>query len=300
MGDKKTEPIEEAILESAERLSEGLIERLKHLTEKEEKVRFQANWETLPNMPARLLWEALEPEAGAFFVVYKLMHEMRSELPKVFRAIAWKFCSVQPERFGLVTYREQLWDVLASVDYWEEEVKKQISQQSVETFVAEHLEKRTKKDWWSYREEDFERDVRWIAERLKENNNLLNGFKSLRNLQVQGQSTLTAGNVIMQIPTELQSLTENIIAQGDKGFLPPFDEIRGRIAELTQKTKDNGIGSISTNQSVPFDLLAFDAEDNLYVFCLTRTKATEIEMKDLRRRLIYLRYWTFRFDSFFD
>ena len=109
------DPLKAAVGDASARLASGLAYRIEHLTERERRVRMDADWETLPNMPARLIWEAFEPDAAAHFVVYKLMHEARSVLPKIYRAMAWELCSVQPERFGMVTYREQLWALLATV-----------------------------------------------------------------------------------------------------------------------------------------------------------------------------------------
>lgn len=157
------DPLLGAVANSAERLASGIVYRLEHLAEKEQRVRRDAAWETLPNMPARLIWEAFEPGAAAFFVVYKLMHEVRSELPKVYRAIAWSLCAAQPDRFGLVIYREQLWDMLASLPCWPEDFAS-LQPQDVQRFVYEALKQGSKRDWWKNREGDLQRDAAWIAE----------------------------------------------------------------------------------------------------------------------------------------
>src|SRR5262245_23812928 len=90
------DPVRQAVLSSADRLASGLSHRLTELAEREARVKRYAEWEEFANMPARLIWEALDPGSAAFFVVYKLMHEARSTLPKIYRAIAWQLCSVQP------------------------------------------------------------------------------------------------------------------------------------------------------------------------------------------------------------
>jgi hypothetical protein len=51
-----------SITKTAERLASGLEYRIAHLTEKEQRVKDSAEWDTLDNMPTRLLWEALAPE----------------------------------------------------------------------------------------------------------------------------------------------------------------------------------------------------------------------------------------------
>ena len=283
------DPLLQAVSNSAERLASGIVYRLEHLAEKEERVRTDAGWETLPNMPARLIWEAFEPGAAAFFVVYKLMHEVRSELPKVYRAIAWSLCAAQPERFRLVTYREQLWDMLASIPCWPEDLSK-IEPQQIHQLVLEALNQGSQKDWWKNREEDLARDAAWIAERLKDNK-LLQGFRSLRALQVCEQSALTAGNVIMHIPRALEGLAEHISTLGEEGHLPPMREIEIKIAELADQAAEQGITEYGDNHPVPFDLITFEKDGKLRVIALTRQKASLPEKLELRRRLLYLRFF---------
>lgn len=279
----------QAVSNSAERLASGIVYRLEHLAEKEQRVRNEAAWETLPNMPARLIWEAFEPGAAAFFVVYKLMHEVRSELPKVYRAIAWSLCAAQPERFGLVTYREQLWDMLASLPCWPEDLAT-LQPKDIHQLVLDALKQGSKKDWWKNREEDLERDAAWIAERLKDNN-LLSGFRSLRALQVCEQSALTAGNVIMRIPLALEGLVEHFCTLGKEGHLPSMREIEKRIAELADQTAEKGVSEIGDNHPVPFDLITFEKDGKFRVIALTRQKASLPEKLELRRRLLYLRFF---------
>ncbi|PYS89087.1 MAG: hypothetical protein DMF64_18500 [Acidobacteria bacterium] len=283
------DPLLQAVANSAERLASGIVYRLEHLAEKEQRVRNDAAWETLPNMPARLIWEAFEPGAAAFFVVYKLMHEVRSELPKVYRAIAWSLCAAQPQRFGLVTYREQLWDMLASLPCWPEDLAT-LQPQYIRGLVLDALKQGSKKDWWKNREEDLERDAAWIAERLKDNN-LLQGFRSLRALQVCEQSALTAGNVIMYIPRALEGFVEHICTLGKEGHLPPMQEIEEKVAELANRAADKGVSDIGDNHSVPFDLIAFEKDEKFRVIALTRQKASLPEKLELRRRLLYLRFF---------
>lgn len=283
------DPLLQAVSNSAERLASGIVYRLEHLAEKEQRVRNEAAWETLPNMPARLIWEAFEPGAAAFFVVYKLMHEVRSELPKVYRAIAWSLCAAQPERFGLVTYREQLWDMLASLPCWPEDLAT-LQPQQIRGLVLDALKQGSKKDWWKNREEDLERDATWIAERLKDNK-LIGGFRSLRALQVCEQSALTAGNVIMYIPRALEGLVERICTLGEEGHLPPMREIEKKIAELADQAAEKGVSDLGDNHPVPFDLITFEQDRKFRVIALTRQKANIPEKLELRRRLLYLRFF---------
>lgn len=283
------DPLLRAASNSAERLASGIVYRLKHLAEKEQRVREEAAWETLPNMPARLIWEAFEPGAAPFFVVYKLMHEVRSELPKVYRAIAWSLCAAQPERFGLVTYREQLWDMLASLPCWPEDLPA-LTQQDIRPLVLNALSQGSKKDWWKNREEDLERDASWIAERLKDNKLVL-GFRRLRALQVCEQSALTAGNVIMCIPSDLLNLVEHYCTLGREGHLPSMEEIEKTVASFADRTAESGAAGIGDNHPVPFDLITFEKDGQFRVIALTRQKATLPERLELRRRLLYLRFF---------
>jgi hypothetical protein len=283
------DPLLQAVSNSAERLASGIVYRLEHLADKEQRVRNDAAWETLPNMPARLIWEAFEPGAAAFFVVYKLMHEVRSELPKVYRAIAWSLCAAQPQRFGLVTYREQLWDMLASLQCWPENLTT-LEPQEIRGLVLSALKQGSKKDWWKNREEDLERDATWIAERLKDNN-LLRGFRSLRALQVCEQSALTAGNVIMRIPRALEGLVEHFCTLGKEGHLPSMREIEKRIAELADQTAEKVVSEVGDNHPVPFDLITFEKDGKFRVIALTRQKANLPEKLELRQRLLYLRFF---------
>lgn len=283
------DPLLQAVSNSAERLASGIVYRLEHLADKEQRVRNDAAWATLPNMPARLIWEAFEPGAAAFFVVYKLMHEVRSELPKVYRAIAWSLCAAQPERFGLVTYREQLWDMLASLPCWPEDLAT-LQPQHIRGLVLDALKQGSKKDWWKNREEDLERDATWIAERLKDNK-LVGGFRRLRALQVCEQSALTAGNVIMYIPRALEGLVEHICTLGEEGHLPPMREIEKKIAELADQAAEKGVSDLGDNHPVPFDLITFEQDGKFRVIALTRQKASIPEKLELRRRLLYLRFF---------
>ena len=283
------DPLLQAVSNSAERLASGIVYRLEHLAEKEQRVRNDAAWETLPNMPARLIWEAFEPGAAPFFVVYKLMHEVRSELPKVYRAIAWSLCAAQPQRFGLVTYREQLWDMLASLPCWPEDLAT-LEPGGVRGLVLDALKQGSKKDWWKSREKDLERDAAWIAERLKDNN-LIQGFRSLRSLQVCEQSALTAGNVIMYIPRALEGLVEHVCTLGQEGHLPPIQEIEKTVAELADHAAEDGLPEIGNNHPVPFDLITFENDGKFRIIALTRQKANLPERLELRRRLLYLRFF---------
>lgn len=283
------DPLLQAVANSAERLASGIVYRLEHLTEKEQRVRNDAAWETLPNMPARLIWEAFEPGAAPFFVVYKLMHEVRSELPKVYRAIAWSLCAAQPDRFGLVTYREQLWDMLASVPYWPENLAN-LPSDEVRDFVLNALTQGSRRDWWKNREEDLVRDAAWIAERLKDDN-LLNGFRSLRALQVCEQSALTSGNVIMYAPRALEGLVEHLCTLGQEGHLPPMHEIEAKVAALANRAAEEGVSELGDYHPVPFDLITFEKDGKFRVVALTRQKASLPEKLELRRRLLYLRFF---------
>lgn len=291
------DPISKAVLESAECLASGLSYRLQHLAEREKRVKQNAAWDTLPNMPARLIWEALDPGSAAFFVVYKLMHEARSVLPKIYRAIAWQLCSVQPERFNLVTYREQLWDILAAADGWPDDVEAftdgptDALLDKIRADILGALAQRGATDWWSYRAEDRERDASWIAERFKNHWNLVHSFATLRRVQLCEQSALTAGNVIMQIPRELQTLAETIASQGREGELPTLKEIGERVAVLASHFIDREDWGVCNNISVPFDLLTLEEDQQLRIIAMTRSKASQPEREELRRRMIYLRFF---------
>lgn len=232
--DDDGDAVKAAARDSAERLAAELLYRMEHLSEREQKVRRSAVWDTLPNMPARLIWESLEPGAAAFFVVYKLMHEARSNLPKIYRAIAWLICSAQPERFGLVTYREQLWSVLASVDLWPEDLA-DLTKPALEQFVCDQLMAPGKSDWLSRRPEDIKRDASWIAERLSKNDALVSGMKALRRIQLCQQSAVTQGNVILNIPQKLETFAETIVSQAKESALPSYAEIAERIATLARE-----------------------------------------------------------------
>src|SRR5687768_6916506 len=242
-----------AARDSAGRLAAELLYRMEHLTEREEKVRRDAAWDTLPNMPARLIWDSLEPGAAAFFVVYKLMHEARSNLPKIYRAIAWLICSAQPDRFGLVTYREQLWSVLASVDLWPEDLA-HLTKPALESFVQDQLSARSNIDWLSRRPSDILRDASWIAERLSKNDAMIKGMKALRRFQLSQQSAITEGNVLLQIPRKLETLANTIISQARQGRLQRHSTVAKRIATLAREYAGQSNWGPSTNASVPFDL----------------------------------------------
>lgn len=277
-------------MDSADRLAAELLYRIENLSEREKLVRRDAAWDTLSNMPARLIWESLEPGAAAFFVVYKLMHEARSNLPKIYRAIAWRICSAQPERFGLVTYREQLWSVLASVDYWPEDLEG-LSEGRLAGFIRDELSARSKTDWLSRRTEDIQRDAQWIANRLLKDGKLLTGMRTLQRLQLAKQSALTAGNIILQIPRKLETLADTFVSQAKEGELPTHGDLLGRIASLAAKYSGSTNLGISSNASVPFDLITLDEDQRLRIIAMTRHKASRAEQEDLRRRMVYLRFF---------
>jgi hypothetical protein len=279
-----------AARDSADRLAAELLYRIEHLSEREQFVRRSAAWDTLPNMPARLIWESLEPGAAAFFVVYKLMHEARSNLPKIYRAIAWLICSAQPERFGLVTYREQLWSVLASVDLWPEDLA-QLTKPALEQFVLDQLGSRSKTDWLSRRPEDLKRDSSWIAERLSKNEALVTGMKALRRIQLSQQSAVTQGNVILNIPRKLETFAETVVSQAKESALPCYAEIAHRIAALALEYAAKDKWGVTTNISIPFDLITFEPDQRLRLIAMTRHKASRFEREDLRRRMVYLRFF---------
>jgi hypothetical protein len=178
-----------SIAQTAERLAAGLEYRIAHLAEKEQRVKRNAEWDTLDNMPTRLLWEALAPEPAPFFVLYKLLHEAKSVLPKIYRAIAWQLCAAQPARFPFVTYREQLWSVLASTDCWPEDIA-HLSTGTLQEFIYNELSQRSSVDWVNVRSEDQQADAQWIAERLIKHCSLMRGFRAIRRIQLSEQAAL--------------------------------------------------------------------------------------------------------------
>lgn len=284
------DPLEVAVGDASSRLASGLVYRIEHLAEREQRVRKHAGWETLPNMPARLIWEAFEPDAAAHFVVYKLMHEARSVLPKIYRAIAWNLCSVQPKRFGMVTYREQLWSLLASVDCWPEDVSC-LSEQDLQAFVLQGLMATSAINWFCHREEDLVSDSHWIAKKLCKQTGIAGGMYLLRRVQLSQQTAITAGNVILHIPAALENMAGTICSQAKEGQLPPFEAIERRVATLGDAFAEDRNWGICTNISVPFDLLTLDDKDHLSILAMTRYGSDRAEQEDLRRRLIYLRFF---------
>jgi len=284
------DPIDLAISDAAARLSGGLSVRLEQLAKREADVRLTAGWETLPNMPARLVWEAFEPGAAAFFVVYKLMHEARSSLPKIYRAIAWHLCSVQPDRFGIVTYREQLWSLLASIDGWPEDLAT-VALGNLEQFVFDALKERSESDWFCYKEDDYKRDARWIASRLRENASWVQGLRTLRRVQISQQTSITAGNVILQIPQELQTLADSICNQATEGQLRSLAEIQTQIAALAWHFAEKRNWGPCVEESVPLDLLVLQPDGKLLVVAMTRHETNREKQKELRKRMVYLRFF---------
>lgn len=285
------DPLLLAVRDTADRLASGLEYRIEHLAEKEKRVRDSASWDTLPNMPARLIWEAFEPGSAAFFVVYKLIHEARSELPKVYRGIAWALCASQPKRFGLVTYREQLWDALAALDYWPEDGSLFRSEDSVREFVVERVRARGRTDWWSCRASDQEKEASWITEKLLQKGTVRDALTSIRRLQVFNPTAFAAGNVILRIPHALDSLVERICSEASQGKLPELAEIQDRIVELARAVASSGEPATDRNQSIPFDLLTMEADGHLHLIALARESAPQAKKEELRRVSLYLRFF---------
>lgn len=119
----------------------------------------------------------------------------------------------------------------------------------------------------------------------------MSGFKRLRALQVCEQSALTAGNVIMSIPRALEGLVEHVCTLGKEGQLPPARETAGRVAELADRTAEGAASESGDSHSVPFDLIAFQSDGRLRVIALARQKVSLAERLELRRRLLYLRFF---------
>jgi hypothetical protein len=284
------DPIRQSVARAAERLAAALSIRFEEMAEREKRVRLHAEWDTLPNMPARLIWEALEPGAAPFFVVYKLMHEARSVLPKIYRAIAWELCSAQPQRFRLVTYREQLWSLLASGSLWPEDLS-ELTESDARRFILDTLIERSAGDWWYSREEDCRRDAEWIANRIVGNNQISLGLASLRSLQLSQSNALTAGNVILNIPENLEMLAGQIVSQAREGELPPLNELQNRLAGLAREIAGHRFRQGSINASLPFDLFTLEEDQRIRIVAMTRVKASRAEQEELRRRLIYLRFF---------
>lgn len=284
------DPLEEAAGDAAKRLASGLAFRIEHLTEREKRVRVDADWETLPNMPARLIWEAFEPNAAAHFVVYKLMHEARSVLPRIYRALAWELCSAQPERFGMVTYREQLWALLASVDSWPEDVES-LAENDLKGYILEAFRHTSSINWFCHREEDLKRDASWIAERLKQHTGIAHGIRLLRRIQLCQRTAVTAGNVILHVPEHLGNLATGVSSQAKEGYLPPMKEIENEVASLANKYREVSDWGSYANVSIPFDLLSLGGDDHLSILALTRYGSNRVAQEELRRRLIYLRFF---------
>src|SRR5262249_35844281 len=147
---------------------------------------------------------------------------------------AWQLCSAQSKRFRVVTYREQLWSLLAASPLWPEDLSS-LTESDARKFIFDTLIERNAGDWWYSREEDCRRDAEWIANRILNNNRMSLGLANLRSLQLSQTNALTAGNVILNIPADLEMLSGQIVSQAREGKLPPLKELQRRLADLARK-----------------------------------------------------------------
>jgi hypothetical protein len=159
------------------------------------------------------------------------------------------------------------------------------------TALLKSFKQGSNRHWWGHREEDRERDAAWIAARLKDHPKFLQGFKSLRRLQMSEQSAITVGNVIMHIPQDLETMADAVCSQGAEGHLLSMEELETRVAGLADSAAERGTTQAGSHHPVPFDLLTLDTGDHLRVLTLTRQKTSFTDKLELRRRLIYLRFF---------
>jgi hypothetical protein len=97
--------------------------------------------------------------------------------------------------------------------------------------------------------------------------------------------------VILNIPRKLETFAETIVSQAKENTLPSYAEIANRIALLAGEYVKANKWGVETNISVPFDLITFEADQRIRLIAMTRHKANRFEQEDLRRRMVYLRFF---------
>ena len=86
-------------------------------------------------------------------------------------------------------------------------------------------------------------------------------------------------------------LPERICSQAGEGHIPPIEEIEHEVASLANEFTEVSDWGIYANVSVPFDLLTLGGDDHLSIIALTRYNSNRSGQEELRRRLIYLRFF---------
>lgn len=238
----------------------------------------------MDSLPEDILWEGLGEESAPVFVVYKLLHEAFSNAPQFFRSALVEFLRAQPDRFSAVFNRETIWSVMASLPG-------QTATKGLPTIegIAELLTQAQRRGIWWRSDEEIRREAEAVHRTLAEGKGkFLAGFTALRALQSEKARGITCGNLLLNVPGRLAAYATEVVSLGRMEKLPPLEEIQARVDEFARDPEID-----ARHESIPLDLLYTTLEDDhLHVRILVRAKANPADRADIRRRALYLRYFT--------
>lgn len=278
---KQSSVLGEVAQATGKSLANGLLGKVSKFPEKEELLKKYRDG-TLESVPGRILWDGLGEEAPPIFVVYKLLHEALSTTPQFFRGAIKELMKAQPERFSAVFSRETLWSVLSEARgfnaprglYDAERIKHLLSTIN-------------KKGIWYRSEEELEREARYILNVLETKTKLAQGFETLRLLQVEKAKSLVRGNLLLFVPAKLRQFTAEMSALGERRPFPQLSDIYATIDEIVRDHSGEG-----RHESIPIDILFTEMpNDTLQAVVLARTTAPIAERRELRERLLLVRYF---------
>jgi hypothetical protein len=262
-------------------LAAGLLARARDLPKREHLIK-KYRPGTLESVPGQILWEGLGEEAAPVFVVYKLIHEIYSNAPSFFRRSIVDFMRAQPSRFSTVFNRETIWSILAHVPG----MKIPFELHNRERIIA-LLRKINEKAVWRRSEAEIEREAEYILDQLKSSHAFGSGFSALRQLQIEKATSFTEGKLMLFVPAKLTQFAEELATLGENGKLPNLKEIYSKVDEIVRDNSKEG-----RHRSVPIDILFTELQpDRLNCFTFARTNADAAERRELRVRLVLVRYF---------
>ncbi len=262
-----------------QQIATGILARIASFPDRESLLGWSAGH--MDSLPEDILWDGLGEEAAPVFVVYKLIHEAFSNAPQFFRSALVEFLRAQPTRFSNVFNRETIWSVMAALPGVDAPACPSVA--AITKFLTQVQQRGI---WWRS-DAEVKREAEAVHKALESDKRFQAGFTALRSMQIEKAQGITAGNLLLLVPSRLAAYAEEIVGLGRMEKLPPLAEIHAQVDEFSQDEEVD-----PRHVSIPLDLLyTVEADDALHVRVLARAKASMAERSEIRRRSLYLRFF---------
>ena len=285
------DPVVVAADEAAARLVEGLLLRHDRLVERQRRVRHPDDLRSLADLPGRLVLSITQPDGPACPIMCRLMEEAVAAPEMVFRAVAGLLCSAQSSRFTLVTHREQLRSLLAASVSWPGDLSR-LSDDNLIELVHEAIRPKTTATLWCPgprgEHQDAEQVVRW----LRGPSDAERALAVLRRAWRPPPGVLPVNTeIIFRIPQRLAEFAELCMSEPpDAKNTSRHAEVDRHVCHLARRFRKYTDWGPCVGVPIPLDLLALEPGGRLCAIALVRQGVHPQSRRDLRKRLLFLRF----------